>query len=142
MGPRCLTSLTNIVPFSLVNVIFKLIYKSDTSIRKIYKNFKWIFPFSKRVCNIWCKLQYSMFSWIFCLKSKLFFIWRAFDYKLYYTQFFLNLFRILERWIWEDNCLRCLCQSIRVTLAIFRLSGNTPRWNETLKTWNRIFFKL
>ena len=29
-----------------------------------------------------------------------------------------------------------------VTLAIFRLSGNIPCWIETLKTWNRIFFKL
>ena len=32
--------------------------------------------------------------------------------------------------------------NIGVTLEIFRLSGNIPYWIETLKTWNRIFFKL
>ena len=32
--------------------------------------------------------------------------------------------------------------NIGVTLAIFRLSGNIPCLIETLKIWNRIFFKL
>ena len=50
--------------------------------------------------------------------------------------------KIQEGWIWDDNCLRCLCHQIWVTLAIFRLSGNIPCWIETLKTWNRIFFKI
>ena len=32
--------------------------------------------------------------------------------------------------------------NIGLTLAIFRLSGNSPCWIETLKTWNKIFLKL